>query len=93
MDKTWVICPGCERMAPTSRDLTALGCEGRHIEVIPVLVLRKIVSELEHRQKLAELDADDENGPFGGAVFQSAANAYGSAASLVNSYLEKSQDI
>ena len=36
------VCRGCGRNAPTSRDLTGEGCEGRHEQVIPADLGREL---------------------------------------------------
>jgi len=54
----WFLCPGCERMAPTAGELTAKGCEGRHIEVMPVEEHEEIRNSIEREcdDALAELE-------------------------------------
>lgn len=60
--KRWVLCPGCERMAETSGQLTAKGCEGRHIEVMAVEELRgRLTREMEKCCKRRDLARRNDN--------------------------------
>lgn len=50
-EQRWFGCPGCGRCAPTSRDLTALGCEGKHEELMPVSEAQKAEAQAVERFK------------------------------------------
>lgn len=51
MNETWFGCPLCGRSARTSRELTAMGCEGKHIELVPAGHLKAIETWCRARQK------------------------------------------
>lgn len=66
------VCPGCEKAARTSPELTAKGCEGNHIEVVSA------VSREQDRRCLATVYEDlleslTDHGTYADLIFRVAA--------------------
>lgn len=51
MTERWVGCPLCGRSARTSRELNAAGCEGKHLELMPIEEALAALKEIANRSE------------------------------------------
>jgi len=57
MAERWFGCPQCGRSAKTSRELTAQGCEGTHLELMPVAEIEPLVAGLRSVEDVGDRNA------------------------------------